>query len=87
MGDNLPTLTGVSAWNNIKTANTATYNNAFTSAGVDNAATIAASSTRSWNSETVNPTLGTQYQNENVNPNSTGEDTVDFLGSERRYPN
>jgi hypothetical protein len=77
-GDNLPTLTGVGAWTNIKTANTAIYNNAFTSAGVDNAATILASSSASWNSETVNPTLGNQYQNENANPNSTGEDTTDF---------
>jgi hypothetical protein len=77
-GNNLPTLGGVGAWTNIKTANTAIYNNAFTSAGVHNAATIAASSSASWNSETVNPTLGNQYQNENANPNSTGEDTTDF---------
>jgi len=77
-GNNLPTLGGVGAWTNIKTANTAIYNNAFTSAGVHNAATIAASSSASWNSETANPTLGNQYQNENVNPNFTGEGTVDF---------
>ena len=77
-GNNLPLLTGVGAWNNINTANKTTYNNAFTSAGVHNAAAIAASSQASWNSETVNPTLGTQYQNENVNPNLVGEGTVDF---------
>jgi hypothetical protein len=78
-GDNLPTIGGgVGTWNAINTANRTIYNNAFTSAGVHNAATIAASSPDSWNSETVNPTLGTQYQNENVNPNMVGEGAVDF---------
>ena len=77
-GDNLPVLTGVGAWNNINTANKTIYNNSFTSAAVDSAATIAASSSASWNSETVNPTLGTQYQNENVNPNLAGDGAIDF---------
>ena len=77
-GNNLPVLIGVGAWNNIKNANTGIYNNAFTSAGVHNAAAIASSSASSWNSQTVNPTLGTQYQNENVNPNLAGEGAVDF---------
>jgi len=77
-GNNLPVLTGVGAWTNIKNATTAIYNNAFSSTAVDSAATIAASSASSWDSQTVNPTLGTQYQNENVNPNLAGDGTVDF---------
>jgi hypothetical protein len=77
-GDNLQTIT-TGIWTGINTANKTIYNNAFSSAGADNAATVLASSPGSWNSETVNPTLGTQYQNVNAaNPNSTGEDTVDF---------
>jgi hypothetical protein len=77
-GNSLPVLTGIGAWTGVKTATTTTYDNGFTSAGVHNAAAIAASSPDSWNSETVSPTLSTQYQNANVNPNMVGEGTVDF---------
>ena len=71
------------AWNAINTSVKTIYNNAFSATGAGNSATPAASAAYSWNTETLNPTLGTDFLNEvgGANPNVVGETSVGFYGA------
>ena len=71
------------AWNAINTSVKTIYNNAFSASGAGNSATPAASTPYSWNTETLNPTLGTDFLNEvgGANPNVVGETSVGFYGT------
>jgi hypothetical protein len=68
-------------WNFINTAVKTIYNNSFVTAGAGKSATVSSSQPYSWNVETINPTLGTDYLNEEggANPNAVGESTVGFF--------
>lgn len=68
------------AWNAINTSVKSIYNNAFTTAGAGNSASPLAAAAYSWNTETVNPTIGQDYLNEfgGSSPNSVGETSANF---------
>jgi hypothetical protein len=77
------TVAAFGAWNAINTSVKTIYNNAFSASGAGNSATPAASAAWSWNTETLNPTLGTDFLNEvgGANPNVVGETSVGFYGT------
>jgi hypothetical protein len=76
-----PPIAAFGAWNTINTAVKTIYNNSFVTAGAGNSATVSSSQPYSWNVETINPTLGTDYLNEEggASPNAVGETTVGFF--------
>jgi len=76
-----PPVPAFGAWNAINTAVKTIYNDNFVTAGAGNSATVLSSLAYSWNVETINPTLGTDYLNEEggANPNEVGETTVGFF--------
>ncbi len=63
-------LNGGSAWGAVDTGITSVYGNA---PGTD-----PASDANSWNKETLNGTLGTDYLNAYLNPNTAGASTINF---------
>jgi hypothetical protein len=63
-------LNGGSAWSAVNTGITSVYQNA---PGTD-----AASDANSWNKETLNGTLGTDYINAYLNPNTAGASMINF---------
>ncbi len=63
-------LNGGSAWGAVDTGITTVYGNA--------PGTIAATDPTSWNKETLNGTLGTDYLNAYLNPNTAGASTINF---------
>jgi PEP-CTERM motif len=73
---NLPSL---SAWGKNNTAISSIYQN-FASAGAGQSISIDVSDDNSWNSQTINPSLTTQYANVYGNPNVVGA-TSDSLYS------
>jgi len=72
-----PAVDSQGNWTPIKTAVATLYDN-FATAGAGESATVLASASDSWNAETLNPTLGTDYINENANPNVEGETSAYF---------
>jgi len=76
-----PPVPSFGAWNAINTAVKTIYNDNFVTAGAGNSATVSASLPYSWNVETISPTLGTDYINEEggANVNAVGETTVGFF--------
>jgi PKD repeat protein len=71
------TITGNAAFGHENTATTTLYYN-FSSGGPGKSAAIAASSSVSWNTETLSGTLATDYLNCYENPNVVGATTADF---------
>jgi hypothetical protein len=73
------TITGNSAFgkeNTVATTFAALFSTGATAAG--KSATVSASAANSWNMETLNGTLTTQYINAYENPNVVGETSADF---------
>lgn len=73
-----PAVDSQGNWSPINTAVKTLYDN-FATAGVGKSATVAASSANSWNVETINPTVGADYINENAGPNVAGETSAPFF--------
>ena len=71
-------LANASAWGQLDTATKSIYSN-FGTAGAGQSLVIAATDDNSWNQQTINGALPTQYHNVWGNPNSIG------LGSETLY--
>lgn len=77
VGNTPNTFTGNSAFSKINTATVSIYNN-FSAAGSGQSLSIVNTDPNSWNSQTLNPSLTTQYQNTWENPNVTGVASADF---------
>ncbi len=72
-------VNGLGGWGALNTPVKSIYTQ-FATAGAGNSATPAASNADSWNVETVNPTLSTDYLNAtgHNSPNAVGETSVNF---------
>lgn len=72
-----PATAGTGRGNGVNIADTALYQN-FPAAGAGQHLTIAPADQNSWNSQTINPTLTSQYQNAWENPNTVGTTSFSF---------
>jgi len=72
-----PANAGSARGNAVNTADGALYSN-FATAGSGQFATVDSSTDNSWNHQTLNPTLSTQYQNAWENPNQVGTGSINF---------
>jgi hypothetical protein len=66
-----PKVPNTATWGTINTATKSIYSN-FGAAGLGQSVSIVSTDDNSWNKQTINPTLTTQYNNVYGNPNVTG---------------
>jgi len=71
------TVSGTSQWSPIDGATRSIYSS-FATAGAGQSVSTAASGANSWNSQTINPSLSTQYINAYGNPNVQGLTSIDL---------
>jgi hypothetical protein len=72
-----PANAGASRGNSINNSDISMYGN-FATAGAGQSASVDSTTDNSWNRQTINPTLLTQYQNAWENPNQVGAGSISF---------
>src|SRR5262249_19174324 len=72
-----PATAGAGTGSSVNTADGALYSS-FVTAGAGNSATISSTQDNSWNHQTLNPTLPTQYKNAYEDPNMVGLGQINF---------
>lgn len=72
-----PATAGNGKGTSINSADGALYSN-FATAGAGNSASVDSTTDNSWNHQTINPTLTTQYLNAWENPNQVGTGSINF---------
>src|SRR5262249_53455683 len=78
IGTGLPnTIPSVAAWGAIDTATKSIYQN-FTVGGANDSFSISAADDNSWNQQSINGSLTTQYHNAYENPNFVGTGSASF---------
>jgi hypothetical protein len=72
-----PATAGTGRGNSVNTADGALYSN-FATAGAGQFASVDSTTDNSWNHQTINPTLTTQYLNAWESPNTVGAGSINF---------